>query len=143
MSQDLPAIWSADTTTNQERKQLLRMAIESVQLDGMRQAGEIEVQIHWRSGTITRHIVKRAAPGDGSLKTPEEAVSRIHEMAPKRTYAEIAASLNRAGLRSAFGRHFTTQHVGYICRRDGLTKRSSRSVSTSKSLPDASNSAGS
>src|SRR5207249_5973800 len=25
----LPAIWSAETTTNQERKQLLRMAIES------------------------------------------------------------------------------------------------------------------
>ena len=141
LSQDLPAIWSAETTTNQERKQLLRMAIESVQLDGMRQAGEIEVQIHWRSGTITRHIVKRTAPGEGSLKTPEEAVSRIHEMAPKRTYAEIAASLNRAGLRSAFGRHFTTQHVGYICSRDGLARRRPRSVSKSEDRPDASNSA--
>jgi hypothetical protein len=29
LSQDLPAIWSANTTTNQERKQLLRMAVES------------------------------------------------------------------------------------------------------------------
>src|SRR4051794_12846055 len=58
LSQDLPAIWSADTTTNQERKQLLRMAIESVQLDGMRQTGQIEIQIYWRSGTVTEHIVK-------------------------------------------------------------------------------------
>jgi hypothetical protein len=41
-------------------------------------------------------------------------------MAPRRTYAEIATALNRAGLRSAFGRRFTSQHVGYICRRDGL-----------------------
>ena len=32
LSRDLPAIWSAETTTNQERKQLLRMAIESVQV---------------------------------------------------------------------------------------------------------------
>jgi hypothetical protein len=143
LSQDLPAIWSAATTTNQERKQLLRMAIESVQLDGMREAGQIEVQIHWRSGTVTRHIVKRTAPGEGSLKTPEEAVSQIHKMVPKRTYAEIAASLNRAGLRSAFGRHFTTQHVGYICRRDGLAKRSPRCESKSNDRPDASNSAGS
>jgi DNA invertase Pin-like site-specific DNA recombinase len=141
LSQDLPAIWSADTTTNQERKQLLRMAIESVQLDGMRQAGQIE--IHWRSGTVTNYSVKRTAPGEGSLKTPQEAVSRIHEMAPRRSYAEIATSLNRAGLRSAFGRHFTTQHVGYICRRDGLARRSPRSVSKSKDRPDASNSAGS
>jgi len=122
LSQDLPAIWSAETTTNQERKQLLRLAIESVQLDGIRQAGQIEVQIHWRSGAVTSLNVKRAAPGEGSLKTPAEAVSRIHEMAPRRTYAEIAAVLNRAGLRSAFGRRFTTQHVGYVCRRDGLEK---------------------
>jgi DNA invertase Pin-like site-specific DNA recombinase len=138
LSQDLPAIWSADTTTNQERKQLLRMAIESVQLDGMRQAGQIEVQLHWRSGTVTDHIVKRTAPGEGSLKTPQEAVSRIHEMAPRHSYAEIATSLNRAGLRSAFGRHFTMQHVGYVCRRDGLTGRKPRSVSKSKDSPDGS-----
>jgi len=123
LSRDLPAIWSAETTTNQERKQLLRMAIDSVQLDGVSQTGQVEVQIHWRSGTISSLSVKRAAPGEGSLKTPPEAVSRIHEMTPSRSYAEIARSLNRAGLRSAFGRRFTTQHVGYICRRDGLTKR--------------------
>jgi DNA invertase Pin-like site-specific DNA recombinase len=122
LSQDLPAIWSAETTTNQERKQLLRMAIETVQLDGIRQAGQIEVQIHWCSGAITIVSVKRSAPGERSLKTPAEAVSRIHEMAPRRTYKEIAASLNGASLRSAFGRRFTSQHVGYICRRDGLGK---------------------
>jgi hypothetical protein len=123
LSRDLPAIWSAETTTNQERKQLLRMAIESVQADGSRQAGEVEVQIRWRSGTITSFNVKRAAPGECSLKTPEEAVSRIHKMAPRRTYAEIATALNRAGLRSAFGRRFTSQNVGYICRRDGVGGR--------------------
>ena len=138
LSQDLPAIWSAETTSNLERKQLLRMAIESVQLDGMRQLGQIEIQIHWRSGTVTNHMVKRTAPGEGSLQTPQEAVSRIHEMAPEHSYAEIAASLNRAGLRSAFGRHFTTQHVGYIGRRDELTRRKPRSVSKSNSRLNAS-----
>jgi len=114
LSRDLPAIWGAETTTNQDRKQLLRMVIESVQLDGISQAGQIEIQIHWRSGTITSFSVKRSRPGEGSLKTSEEAVSRIHEMAPRSGYKEIAARLNRLGLRSAFGRLFTTQHVGYI-----------------------------
>jgi hypothetical protein len=141
LSRDLPAIWSAETTTNQERKQLLRMAIESVQLDGVRQGGQIEIQIHWRSGTITSLSVKRAAPGAGSLKTPAEAVSRIHEMAPRRTYAEIAESLNRASLCSAFGRRFTSQHVGYICRRDGLAKGKLRSRLKSKDGSDTAGSA--
>jgi DNA invertase Pin-like site-specific DNA recombinase len=143
LSQDLPAIWSAETTTNQERKQLLRMVIESVQLDGMRQPGQIEIQIRWRSGAITSLNVKRVAPGEGSLKSPEEAVSRIHKMAGRRSYAEIAACLNRAGLRSAFGRHFTTQHVGYICRRDGVARGKSRSGAKSTESPEVSDSPGS
>ncbi len=143
LSQDLPAIWRAKTTTNQERKQLLRMAIESVQLDGIGQAGQVEAQIHWRSGTVTSLTVKRAAPGEGSLKTPEEAVSRIHEMARRSSRSEIAARLDRAGLRSAFGRRFTSQHVGYICRRDGVAKGKPGSGSKSKDGPDASGSVGS
>jgi hypothetical protein len=138
LSHDLPAVWSAETTTNQERKQLLRMAIESVQWNGVSEAGQVEVQIRWRSGTILSLRVKRAEPGEGSLKTPEEAVSRIHEMARRSSYSEIAARLDRAGLRSAFGRHFTTQHVGYICRRDGLTTAKPREGSKSEDSPNPS-----
>jgi hypothetical protein len=138
LSKDLPAIWSAETTTNQERKQLLRMAVESVQLDGISQAGQIEVQIHWRSGTVTSVSVKRPAPGEGSLKTPDEAVSKIHELAPGSSYEEIAARLNRVGLRSAFGRRFTTQHVGYICRRNGLAPSQRRLGSKPKNSPNGS-----
>ena len=137
LSRDLPAIWSAETTSNQERKQLLRMAIESVQVDGISETGQVEVQIRWRSGTVTSLSVRRTAPGERSLKTPEEAVSRIHKLAPRRTYAEIATALNRAGLRSAFGRRFTNQHVGYICRRDRLGKRQPRSGSKRHDSPDA------
>ncbi|MCZ2076597.1 MAG: carboxypeptidase-like regulatory domain-containing protein [Bryobacterales bacterium] len=73
--------------------------------------------------------------GECSLKTPEEAVSRIHKLAPRRTYAEIATALDRAGLRSAFGRRFTSQHIGYICRRDGLRGRKPRSSSDLPETP--------
>jgi hypothetical protein len=136
LSRDLPAIWSAETTTNQERKQLLRMVIESVQVDGSSQAGQIEVQIRWRSDTITSLRVNRTARGECPLKTPEEAVSRIHKMAPQSTYTEIATALNRAGLRSAFGRRFTSQHIGYICRRDGLAGRKPRPSSKLHDTPE-------
>jgi len=122
LSQDLPAIWAAPTTTNQDRKQLLRSAIDSVQLDGVSHAGQIEVQIRWQSGVITRVIVERYRRGTDSLKTPADAVDRIHELAPTSTYAEIAAQLNADGWRTAHGRSFTSLHVGYICRRDGLAR---------------------
>jgi len=122
LSQDLPAIWAASTTTNQERKRLLRFAIEGVQLDGATHAGQIEMQIWWRSGVVTRLTVPRYRAGADAMKTPAEAVAQIHQLANSQTYAQIADRLNAAGWRTAFGRLFTSVHVGYICRRDGMAR---------------------
>ena len=132
LSQDLPAIWAAPTTTNQDRKQLLRSAIESVQVDGRNHVAEIEVQIRWRSGVITRVMVKRYRRGADSLKTPADAVDRIHELVRTHTYAEVAAQLNAEGWRSAFGRPFTSQTVGYVCRRDGVARGTGNTRLTAK-----------
>ncbi|MGH7331262.1 MAG: recombinase family protein [Candidatus Rokuibacteriota bacterium] len=120
LSRDLPAIWAAATTTNQERKRLLRLAIEGVQLDGVTCAGQIEVQVRWRSGVVTRLTVPRHRAGEDALKTPAGAVHQIHQLANSQTYAQIADRLNAAGWRTALGRLFTSKHVGYICRRDGM-----------------------
>ena len=134
LSQDLPTVWRAQTTTNQERKRLLRMAIASVQLDGVSKTGEIDVQIRWRSGVLTNFTVKRTAPGDGSLKTPPEAVAKIHEMAGKYSHQEIADRLNDVGYRTAFGRQYTHQTVGYICRRDQLAADRKRNKKTERDI---------
>jgi hypothetical protein len=122
LAQDLPAIWAAPTTTTPDRKQLLRSTLECVQLDGVSRAGQIEVQIRWRSGVITRLIVERYRRGADALKTPADAVDRIHDLASTSTYAQIAVQLNAEGWRTAHGRAFTSQHVAYICRRDGVAR---------------------
>jgi DNA invertase Pin-like site-specific DNA recombinase len=119
LAQDLPALWRAETTTNRERKQLLRLAIDSVQLDGVSHPGQIDVQITWRTGTITTIQVTRAKPGEGSLKTPPGALGRIAELAPTHSYQQVAQILTAEGWATAFGRAFTSQHVGYLCRRHG------------------------
>jgi DNA invertase Pin-like site-specific DNA recombinase len=139
LSRDLPAIWNADTTTIQDRKRLLRMAIESVQLDGVSVPGQIEVQIGWRSGVITAHTVKRPVQGEWSLKTPAEAVARIHSLAGKSSYTEIAEQLNREGFRTAFGRSFTSQTICYICRRDGVAPGRRKPGSATNASLDSSN----
>ena len=128
LAQDLAAIWQAETTTHADRKQLLRLAMGSVQLDGVNRPGWIEIQIRWRSGVMTRLEVKRAQPGEGSLKTSAQAVVRIHELAAELSYAQIAEALNAEGWRTAFGRPFSSQHVGYICRRDGCGRKGPRTL---------------
>lgn len=122
LAQNLPALWQTATTTNRDRKQLVRLAIDTVHLDCRSRVGQIAVQIHWRTGTITTSVVKRPAPGDWSLKTPPEAVALIQSTAPTQTYAEMAERLNAAGWQSAFGRPFTAHHIGYICRRHGWAR---------------------
>ena len=129
----MPAIWNAPTTTNAERKQLLRLAVESVQVDGVQQAGLVEVQIHWRTGIITSMNAKRPAPGEGSLKTSPEAVARIHALAGQLSYAGIAEQLNREGLCSAFHLPFSAYQVGYICRRDGIARFSKQHTRSAES----------
>src|SRR5215472_13804872 len=98
LAQDLSAIWQAETTTPAERKQLLRMAIESVQLDGVSRPGWIEIQIRWRSGVVTRLEVKRAQQGEWSLKTPEQAVAQINALAAALSYAETRRRTQCSGL---------------------------------------------
>jgi DNA invertase Pin-like site-specific DNA recombinase len=122
LAQDLPAVWHAATTTHQDRKQLLRYAIEAVSLDGVNRPGQIAIQIHWRSGTVTRLDVGRRRRGEWSLSTSEEAIALIRELAATHSYAEIAAQLTAAGHTTAFGRAFTSKHVGYLCRRHGWAR---------------------
>jgi hypothetical protein len=135
LAQNLPSVWGAETTTNKERKRLLRMAIASVQLDGVSKPEEIEAQVQWRSGVLTNFTVRRPTPGDGSLKTPPKAVLKIHEMAGKYSYRDIADHLNDMGYRTAFGRPYTHQHVGYICRRDGLAADRERRQNSERDTP--------
>jgi DNA invertase Pin-like site-specific DNA recombinase len=139
LSSDLPAIWNAETTASQDRKRLLRMAIESVQLDGISVPGQIEVQIQWRSGVCTGLNVRRPVQGEWSLKTSAEAVARIHSLAGKSSYMEIAEQLNKEGFRTAFGRPFTHQTICYICRRDGVAPGRGQHGSATKALSDGSN----
>src|SRR5260370_6373777 len=45
LAQDVAALWQAETTTHAERKHLLRLAVESVHLEGVSHPGWIAIQI--------------------------------------------------------------------------------------------------
>ena len=95
---------------------LAQRQYDAVDPDNRLVASELERRWNERLERVAR--LEQAYSREGSLKTPPNAVAQIHEMAGQFTYADIADRLNAAGFRTAFGRHFTSQHVGYICRRD-------------------------
>ena len=117
LAQDLPALWQAPSTTDRERKQLLRYAIAEVQLDGVSTPGKIDIRISWRSGAVTRKQIDRLRVGAWAPRTADRVIERIRALAPTHIVGAIAAQLNREGLRSAHGRPFQDHHVLYLARR--------------------------
>jgi DNA invertase Pin-like site-specific DNA recombinase/uncharacterized protein YndB with AHSA1/START domain len=120
LAQDLPKIWNAPTTTDRERKQLLRYAISEVQLDGVEEQGKIQIRITWRSGAVTAHKIDRLSVGSWAPRTSDVVVERIRTLSPDHTAAEIASRLTQEGLRSAQGKPLRAQHVLYIARSRGI-----------------------
>jgi gamma-glutamylcyclotransferase (GGCT)/AIG2-like uncharacterized protein YtfP len=121
LAQDLPELWHAPTTTDRERKQLLRYALAEVQLDGVTTPGKIDIRVTWWSGAVTRQQIDRLKVGCWAPRTDDHVIERIRALAPRYTAAEISEQLNQEGLRSAHGRPLREHHVLYIARRHGIT----------------------
>jgi hypothetical protein len=123
LSEDLERVWSATTTTMEERKTLLRLLVKRVHLDGAREAGKILIDVEWHTGAHSSIKVDRLQVGAWAPRTPPKAVERIHELLPTHDYADIAKTLNKEGFKSAKGLPFKGQTVGYVVRSRGWTRR--------------------
>jgi DNA invertase Pin-like site-specific DNA recombinase/uncharacterized protein YndB with AHSA1/START domain len=110
---DLGRVWSAATTTDRDRKQLLRTLIEEVIVDVIREERRATLTIRWKGGAITELVVPlpRYQP---PIRTDEDTVALMRRLAVHYDDATIAGILNRQGRRSATGQRFTAQIVSSL-----------------------------
>lgn len=110
---DLGRVWAAPTTTDRDRKQLLRTLIEDVTLDVAREHLQVTVTVRWRGGAISELIVqlpRRQPP----IRTDEDTIALLGRLAAHYDDATIAGILNRQGRRSATGQRFTAQIISSL-----------------------------
>ena len=119
LSSDLERVWTAKTTSMEDRKTLLRFLIKRVHLDGATEDGKIRIEIEWHTGARTSTKINRPLVGVWAPKTPEKAVERIRELVSVHDYASIATTLNEEGFQSAKGLPFNGMIVGYVVRSRG------------------------
>jgi hypothetical protein len=112
---DLGRVWAAPTTTDRDRKQLLRTLIEEVILDVVREERRATVTIRWRGGAITELAVTLPKP-QPAIRTDEDTIMLLTRLAAHYDDATIAGILNRQGRRSATGERFTQVIVGGLRR---------------------------
>jgi hypothetical protein len=112
---DLGRVWSAPTTTDRDRKQLLRTLIEEVVIDVIRDERRATLTVRWRGGAITELAVALPKP-QPAIRTDEDTIELLSRLAVHYDDGKIAGILNRQGRRSATGERFTSIIVGGLRR---------------------------
>ena len=100
LAADLPTVWKAETTTDADRKQLLRHLIENVTVTVIGDSEQVDVEVTWAGGHRTTGRVTRPVATLAQLSYFPRLRQRAAELsAAGRTAAQIAESLNAEGLR--------------------------------------------
>jgi hypothetical protein len=122
LATDIPAIWEAPTTTNTERKEILRQVIERVIVDVQGSSKQMRVRIEWIGGSHTEGIVIRPIGKLSELATYPQICQQVRELIEAGWAAvAIARALNEAGFRpprSSTG--FRTEMITHLQRKLGV-----------------------
>ncbi|HCF27613.1 MAG TPA: recombinase family protein [Cyanobacteria bacterium UBA11049] len=122
LANDIPTIWHANSTTNQERKEILGLLVKQIALTPIdTPKRSTRIRILWHTGAISELIATRPTNAD-KYRTPKEVIELIEELAPGRTDTEIAQELNRRGLLNTIGRAFTKKGVAWLRWKYGIDK---------------------
>lgn len=103
MAQDLPAIWNAPSTDMALKQRIMRILIREIVAEVDEQRCETILVIHWTGGRHSELRVKRNGTGMHSRCTSLEAVEIVRRMSGLFRDDQIAATLNRLGLRTGAG----------------------------------------
>jgi DNA invertase Pin-like site-specific DNA recombinase len=100
LATDIPAIWGAPTTTDADRKEILRQVIERVIVDVQGTSEQVHVRIEWIGGGHTEGVVIRPIGKLSELSTYPQICHQIQVLTEAGWAAmAIAQTLNEAGFR--------------------------------------------
>jgi len=128
---DLEQVWDAPTTTDRDKKELLRALLDDVVIAVERADGRAHLTLRWRGGTVTELDLSLPRSNPPRIRTDEDSLVLIRRLAPHYPDAVIAGILNRQGRRTARGERFTAAHVGNLRRYRHIAR-----CEPSAALPD-------
>lgn len=122
LSQDLPALWHADSTTPQDRQAIARLLLEQVTVTIEGNTERAEVELRWAGGFISRHTLSRPVSTYEQLSRYDELVARIQTLRGRgATLTQIAATLNAEDFHPPKrSRAFTAGILGRFLRDRGV-----------------------
>ena len=125
LAKDIPSLWQADTTTNIERKEIIRHLIENIEAEVQGNSEKVKVTITWFGNVKTTGIAIRPVAKLKQLSYYPKMCKCIKEFSEKGLRAaDIAKVLNQEGFRPPKRYEiFNAQGVREIMHRLGLNKK--------------------
>jgi DNA invertase Pin-like site-specific DNA recombinase/uncharacterized protein YndB with AHSA1/START domain len=108
---DLKRVWDAPTTTDRDRKELLRTVLEEVKINVLPEAGKAHLLLRWKTSAISELNVVWRVPRAAPIRTDEETLELLRRLAVHHSDSIIAGVLNRQGRKTARGESFTANRV--------------------------------
>jgi DNA invertase Pin-like site-specific DNA recombinase len=100
LAADLPAVWDAPTTSDADRKQLIRHLVGQVRITVLGSSEKVDVEIVWAGGHRTPAQITRPVACLTQLSYYPQLAARARELASSGcTTAQIAGRLNAEGFR--------------------------------------------
>jgi len=137
LASDLPRVWNAPSTTQADRKELLRILIENITVAVAGTSELVDVTITWAGGhQTTGHAVRPVARLD-QLSCYPALLARVTELTEAgRTNQQIADVLNAEGFRPPKRTsRFTGQQVRTLISQRGIRGQSKGRPGVLTSLP--------
>ena len=115
LGDDLGAVWGAPTTTDKDRKQLLRALLDEVNITPHRTDPDphAALMLRWKGGALSELTVPLRRP-QPKIRTDEDTISLIRRLAAHYPDAKIAGILNRQHRTTARGLSFTASRVASL-----------------------------
>jgi len=112
----LGQLWSAPTTTDRDRKRLLRTLIADVTILPGAGPDTVRIGVCWRSGASEQLTAERVSNICAARRSDPEVVDVVRRLGPATDNAALAQQLNAAGYRTGTGRIFNADSVRLIRR---------------------------
>jgi len=116
LGSDLNKVWTAPTTRDRDRKELLRTLLEEVIVKVDRPEHRAHLTLRWRGGTLTDLDLSLPRSQPHGPRTDEDTISLLGRLASLYSDDVIAGILNRQGRKTATGERFTANQVGSLRR---------------------------
>ncbi len=111
---DLERVWSAPTTTDRDRKEILRAFLEEAILTVDREKAQAHVTLRWHGGLFSEIDVALPRSRPATIRTAEDTINLLRRLADHYPDAVIAGILNRQQRKTATGLSFTANRVSSL-----------------------------